>query len=110
MIKIISESDVSRIVDSKIALYVENLIHRLLKDYEYFCPNRSIETIGAIFLLESADEIKNYQEMGLTNQVKKSQFEWIADVGDYYNCCIVLDNDFAVNIIGKKEYFAELVE
>lgn len=110
MIKIVSENDVSRIGDSKIALYIGNLIHTFIEEYSDFCPNRSIEAIGAIFLLESSDEIRNYQEMGLNAEIKKSQFEWITDVGDYYNCCIVVDNDFAVNIIGKKEYFTELME
>lgn len=81
MIKIVSENDVSRVGDSDIVSYIKNLIHTLVEEYSNFCPNRSIEAIGAIFLLESSDEIKNHKEKGLNGQIEKSQFEWVADVG-----------------------------
>ena len=48
---------------------------------------------------------------GLSIPVNKSRFEWIECIEHgFVNSCIVLDNDKAINIIGRKECFEHLME
>ena len=105
MIKIVKPKDLQNISDTEVFPYIHNLLDSLLKEYAAYCPNSSIERIGAIFLLERAEDLELYAEMGLCSPVQQNSFEWIEDIGGYCNGCIVLDTDRAINIIGKKIYF-----
>ena len=43
---------------------------------------------------------------GLSSKITESRFEWIDLIGnDFLDGCIVLDNDRAINIVGKADYF-----
>ncbi|MBM6921876.1 hypothetical protein H6A12_12040 [Phocea massiliensis] len=112
MIKITSPADLKKIHDSYISLYIQNLLEYILREYISYCPDQSIEEqIGAIFLLEQESDIHLYQQMGLSSPLKESQFEWLKQLSyGYSNGCIVLDNDRAINIIGKSSYFKPIQE
>lgn len=111
MIKITSPEHLKNIDDPQILPYIRQLLESLLKEYRQFCPDSSIEKIGIIFLLEQESDFDLYQEMGLLSPVSTSDFEWIAPIENgYCNGCIVIDNDRAINVIGKEEYFNKYKE
>lgn len=111
MKKITSREHLKKIRDTDIYPYIQNLLEYLIKEYSQFCPDSSIEEIGAIFLLEQETDFSMYQEMGLSLPITEFCFEWIETVGHgYCNGCITIDNDRAINIIGKQEYFIKFKE
>lgn len=112
MIKITKTKDLEFIHDSEIRPYISNLLNQILSEYKRFCPDSSTDDIGAIFLLESESDYVLYSEMGLSTPLAENRFEWIESIenGRYCNGCIVIDNDRAVNIIGRKEYFERFTE
>lgn len=105
MIKIVKSDDISKISDSEIRPYIENLFNYLS---ETFCANSSVEAVGAIYYLENEDDFNNYEEIGLFSPICENRFEWIDEIDDdYSDGCIVLNNSHAVNLIGRTEYFKE---
>lgn len=103
MIKIIKPDDISNVKDKKVIPYIENLMQTILNAYY---PNSSLEAVGAIFFLEDDNDINQYKEMGLSSPLTEYIFDWVQKFADdYIYGCIVIDNDFAINIIGKNEYF-----
>ena len=103
MIKIICKEDIQRIPDKAIIPYINSYFDILISTYP---PNCSLEAVGAIFFLESKEDFKNLIEFGLSSPLMEERFEWIDGIGEgYSNGCIVLNNDFAINIIAKDEYF-----
>ncbi|MCH5183003.1 MAG: hypothetical protein J1E00_02410 [Oscillospiraceae bacterium] len=108
MIKIVKPEDLQNISDTEVFPYIQNLLDSLLKEYAVYCPGSSIERIGAIFLLERAEDLELYAEMGLCSPIQQNSFEWIEDIGGYCNGCIVLDTDRAINIIGKSTIFENI--
>lgn len=66
----------------------------------------SLETVGGIFYVENEKDFDNYKKFGLSSKITESRFEWIDLIGnDFLDGCIVLDNDRAINIVGKADYF-----
>ena len=111
MKKVVSENDLSVIEDGEIVSYIKGLLQILTEAYKDFCPNRSIEAIGTIFVIEQESDFDNFRGFGLSSAIRKSDFEWIVDIENgYFNGCIVIDTDFAINIIGKKEFFRNITE
>lgn len=108
MIKITKSADLEKINDENIKPYIAALLGYILKEYS---PDSSLEEIGAIFLLESESDYVLYSEMGLSMPLSEKRFEWIEPVErDYCNGAIVIDNDRAINIIGRKKYFEKFME
>lgn len=105
MIKITIQEDIQPIPDKRIIPYIQAMLDNLLK----ICfPDRSIESVGEIFFLESAEDFKFFCNMGLSSPLTEERFEWIDTVDEEYsNGCIVLNNEKAINIIGKTEFFKE---
>ena len=96
MIEILTPDDVSKIKDCYIAEYIKNLLTNLLTQ----TSDCSLETVGGIFYVD------NYKKFGLSSKITESRFEWIDLIGnDFLDGCIVLDNDRAINIVGKADYF-----
>ncbi len=103
MIKITKPDDVSKIKDVSVIPYINNLVSSIINSY---CANRSFEAVGAIYFLENKDDIKRYEEMNLSSPLTCERFEWVENIGNgYSDGCVVINNDFAINIIGKTEYF-----
>lgn len=111
MKKITAREHLKEILDADIYPYIQNLLEYLIKEYSDFCPDFSIEEIGAIYLLESESDFDLYKDMELSSPITESCFEWVETVEHgYCNGCIVIDNDRAINIIRKQEYFNKLKE
>lgn len=105
MIVITKYDDIAKIKDKKIIPYIESLVSDILKSHSLNC---SFETVGGIFFLESEKDFDNYKEFGLSSPLCEDRFEWIEEIGNGYSSgCIVINNDFAINIIGKTEFFNE---
>lgn len=103
MIIITKSDDIAKIKDNEIIPYIESLVLDILKTYSL---NRSFEKVGGIFFLESEKDFDNYNEFGLSSPLCEDRFEWIEEIGNgYSDGCIVINNDFAINIIGKTEFF-----
>ena len=111
MVKITRLEHLEQVPEKEIIPYIKNLLEHILEEYKEYCPNASIESIGAIYLISSKSDMDNHLDFGLSMPIDKSRFEWIEYVGNnFINSCIVLDNDRAINIIGRKEYFKHLME
>ena len=102
MIEILTPDDVSKIKDCYIAEYIKNLLTNLLTQ----TSDCLLETVGGIFYVENEKDFDNYKKFGLSSKIIESRFEWIDLIGnDFLDGCIVLDNDRAINIVGKADYF-----
>ncbi|MBR2152419.1 MAG: hypothetical protein IJ944_03930 [Clostridia bacterium] len=104
MIKIQNLNDVEKIENSHIYNYTQKLLEHLLKTYGV----NDIEKFGAIFYIENDNELLNHNELCLSSPLTEQRFEWIEDIGEgYVNGCIVINNDHAIDLIGKSEYFTK---
>ena len=109
MIKITAPQDLQRIQDTEIYPYIRDFLSAVLKNYP---PDPSMQDeIGAIFLLERESDWQLYREMGLSQPLKATRFEWIEPVEKgYCNGYVVIDNECTINIIGKEELFTHFKE
>ena len=106
MIKILRTEDLNKITDKIVFNYISDLLQYLLKTYEV----DSIERFGAIFYIEAKIDFAKYKEFCLSAPLLESRFEWIEDIGNgYVNGCVVIDNDTAINLIGKKYLFEKYI-
>ena len=109
MVRITTYEDLSQVSDGKILPYLENLLSEILKQYD--CSDCSIEAVGAIYFIEGIKDLDLYQDMELSSPLDQSRFEWIEEIeGFYCNGCVVINNDTAINLIGKREYFIRFTE
>lgn len=113
MIVVNCKNDIQHIDDDNVRAFVDNLFDYIVNEYNGYCSNGNLETIGAIFVIESSDDFEEYTQFGLSSPITESRFEFVEDIGTgYYNLCIVIDNDKAINIISKTEdfmkYFGEV--
>lgn len=107
MIKIQELKDVKGIKDKFAHDYIMNLLEYLFKTYEV----DNIESFGAIFYIESKEDLLRYSDYYLSSPLTERRFEWVDDIGNgYVNGCIVLDNERAINLISPKEYFTKYME
>lgn len=108
MIKIMTLSDAEKISNVFLKEYIINLVKRILHEYRDYCPD-SLESVGAIFILERPSDLELFPEMGLSSPLTESRFEWVEHIGNgYCNGCIVITNDTAINIIAKKSIFKQI--
>lgn len=111
MIKITRLEHLDQVPKKEIVPYIKKLLEHILKEYEEYCPNGSLETIGAIYFVDSKGDWDKYLDFGLSMPVDESRFEWIETIEHgFVDSCIVLDNDRAINLIGPKENFKHLME
>ena len=105
MKRIVSAGDIGALDDSPVSLLVKTLYHTILTAYIEDCSDLSIEKVGALFIIEKAEDLDDFQGFGLSRPLTEDRIEYCNDYGDYVDCCIILNNDYAVNLIGNKEYF-----
>ena len=104
---VITEDDLSSINDATIYRMASALYHTILTAYQEDCPNLSIAEVGVIFIIEHPEDLDDYRFFGLSRPLTEDRIEYCNIAGDYADCCIVINNDFAINLIGKKEYFIQ---
>ena len=103
MIKILSTYDLLKIEDTVLREHVEGIVNDIMN----YNAVDSLESVGAIFVLESADEPLNPSLFGLSLPLKEPRFEWI---DTFMDGVIVIDNSKSISIIGKAEYFKHILE
>lgn len=108
MIIISFQEDIQKIPDKQIVPYIQAMLDDLLK----ICfPDRSIESVGEIFFLEKPEDLKSFFNNALSSPIKEERFEWIESVDrEYSNGCVVLNNEKAINIIGRTKFFKEVFQ
>lgn len=103
MIKILNLQDIDKIPEKTVVPYVYSLMKHILNAYD---SNSSIESVGAVYFMENENDLNNYQDLGLHGPIQEEIFEYICPINeDYSDGCIVINNDFAINIIARTEYF-----
>ena len=103
MIKILNLQDIDKIPEKTVVPYVYSLMKHILDNYD---SNSSIESVGAVYFMENEKDLNNYQDLGLYKPIQEKIFEYICPINeDYSDGCIVINNDFAINIIARTEYF-----
>lgn len=103
MIIVRTIQEVDNIPVKSVIPYVRSLITNILNAYS---SNGSIETVGAVYFLEDQDDVRNYQSLGLHEPVAEELFEYIYPINEEYSDgCIVINNDYAINLIAKTKYF-----
>ena len=112
MIKITRLEDLNEVPEKEIIPYLKVLLENILKEYKHYCPNDSLGDIGTIIYLENEFDIKNHIELELSEPLKEDRFEWIEPIenGFYCNGLIIINNDKAINIIGKSNLFDLITE
>ena len=108
MIIISFQEDIQKIPDKQIIPYIQAIFDDLLK----ICfPDRSIESVGEILFLENSEDLKSFFNKALSSPIKEERFEWIESVDrEYFNGCVVLNNEKAINIIGRTDFFKEVFQ
>ena len=111
MIKITAPDDLKKVEHTDAYPYIRDLLEYLLKQQNEDCPDLSTPNeIGAFFLLEQESDWESYRDMGFLSPITESRFEWIEEIGfGYTSGIIVINNDLAITIIGKSEYFKEIL-
>ena len=111
MIIVHTMQEVNNIPVKSVIPYVRSLITNILNAYS---SNGSIETVGAVYFLEGVDDVRNYQALGLHEYqalglhepIAEEVFEYIFPINEEYSDgCIVINNDYAINLIAKSKYF-----
>ena len=103
MIIVRTMQEVDNIPVKSVVPYVRSLITNILNAYS---SNGSIETVGAVYFLEGEDDVRNYQALGLHEPISEELFEYIFPINEEYSDgCIVINNDYAINLIAKSKYF-----
>ena len=110
MFKIIFQKDLQNIPDPVIAPHIIEHFQYLITTYKDYCSDHSIQALGMIVLIESEDDLKRYQEWELGAPIADRDFEWFFHLeNDYFEGCVVLDNDRAIHLIGKEKYFRSII-
>ena len=110
MVKITRLEHLEQVPEKEIVPYIKNLVEHILEEYKDYCAS-SLETIGAIYFIDSKSDLDKHLDFGLSMPINESRFEWIEYIGNnFVNSCIVLDNDRAINLIGQQEYFSDYME
>lgn len=100
MKKIKEINDLELIKDSPVLEYVENLLRQLIEILEV----EDIEPYGAIFCVESEEDLMQHRDFCLATPLTPQRFEWISDIGSGYLCgCVVINNSKVISIVGKAE-------
>lgn len=108
MIRITKSEDLKQLSDCpKISEYLADLLNRLITDYPQYCADCSISQIGAILFLEDLRDFEDYKAMGLYEELNINSFEWIMTFEDYRILCIVVSNDYSLNLVCTRRLYNE---
>ena len=106
MIKITCKTDLVLITDTCIKRYIEEQLNYLLNTYTEECSEGSIESIGAIFVVEDSSEFDDYTQFGLSSPITEERFEYIELTTDgCFRGLIAIDNEKVIDIIGKESVY-----
>ena len=111
VIRITCVKDLDSVTDTCIKKHIESQLKYLLNTYIEECSEGSIESIGAIFYVEKSSDFESYTKFGLSLPITEERFEYIELLEDgYCKGLIVIDNERAIEFIGKKNAFTHLLK
>ena len=111
VIRITCVKDLDSVTDTCIKKHIESQLNYLLNTYVEECSEGSIESIGAIFYVEKSSDFESYTQFGLSSPITEERFEYIELLEDgYCKGLIVIDNERAIELIGKKNAFTHLLK
>ena len=100
MIKVTAREDLNSLTSYPKAYdYISGLLDELLYDYKEYCVDCSIRAIGAIYYMESLKDFEDYKSLGLEQSLKDTVIEWTNIKEDICVICMVISNDYAINIV-----------
>ncbi len=100
MIKVTERKDLNGLISYPKAYdYIRDLLEDLLCEYSEYCADCSIRAFGAIYFMERLEDFKNYKALGLEQSIQDTIIEWTNVKGDICVICIVISNDYAINIV-----------
>ena len=112
MIEIRNENDLKKLnhTNELIQAYITRYLQYFLKQYE--CSD--ISEFGAIYLLESIEDIDRHKEMGISLPLDKAIYEFtdrLLLIGknekvEILHSCFVLTNDYAVSLFAESKYLS----
>lgn len=109
MINITTKKDIQKISNIYVRNYVNNLYQHLINTYKEDCTDGNIDSIGAIFFVESSEEFKHPKLFGLINPITESSFEYIDEIGEGFSVgIIIINNSFAITIISSSTNFERI--
>ena len=108
MIKLLDKYDLYMVEDEILREHAEKIMDEVMN----YSAVDSLESVGAIFVLESEDDLNHPKLFGLSMPITESRFEWIDPFmnAEYMDGVIVIDNERTISIIGKSEYFKHIME
>ena len=65
MIVITKADDLAKIKEKSVIPYIKNLLSNIQKAY---CPDRSLESVGAIYFLENEKDFDDFKKFGLSGR------------------------------------------
>ncbi len=109
MIKISKTEDIPKISNTYVRQYVEKLFCHLIDVYKEECTDGNLDSVGAIFFVESKEEFIHPESFGLVNPITESSFEYIDEIGEGFSVgVIVTNNSFAITIISETTNFERI--
>lgn len=106
MIKVTERKDLKSLSSYPKAYdYISKLLEDLLCDYKEYCADCSIRAIGAIYYMERLEDFKNYKALGLEQSIQDTIIEWTNVKEDICVICIVVSNDYAINIVCERALY-----
>lgn len=106
MIRITKSEDLKQISDyPQISEYITDLLNRLIAHYPQYCADCSISQIGVILFLEDLRDFEDYKAMGLNEELNTNNFEWITTFENYCIFCVVISNDYALNLVCTQKLY-----
>lgn len=110
MIKITEKADLKRLSSyPKAHKYISKLLEDLLCDYSEYCADCSIRAIGAIYFMECLNDFEDYKSLGLEQSLKNTIVEWTNIQEDICIICVVISNDYAINIVCERDLYEHWV-
>lgn len=111
MIKVTERKDLKSLSSYPKAYdYISKLLEGLLCDYKEYCADCSIRAIGAIYFMESLKDFEDYNALGLEKSIQDTIIEWTNVKEDICVICIVISNDYAINIVCEKALYQQFFQ
>lgn len=111
MITIESQEDLTKLdnkeINPLVAAYIKKYFLFLIRQYK--CPD--LKQVGAIYLLESKEDLQLQTELGLSAPLEQSVFEFAdllilqsaTDSVQLWHCCFVKTNDNAISLFAHAD-------
>lgn len=106
-------SSVAEINTSSLSDGIKNYLIRYTQSVLSQYQANSLQKIGCVYYLENSKDTQKYNEMGLSQPLKDTPFEYceLITLNDSHgeikllHGCYVFNNDFAIDVLGQDNIF-----